>query len=157
KPAKVVKFATDITQARLAQIAAAEKSSIVENAPINIMLANHDGIITYLNPASKRTLKSIEKILPIPADRIEGSSYDIFHKNPAHQRKLLADPKNLPYSAEIDLQGETLLLNASAIYNDRGEYTGPMVAWEVITEKKAAERRDVENKEREQRAQHELR
>lgn len=157
KPVKVVKFASDVTKARLAQVSAAEKSSIVENAPINIMLANHHGIITYLNPASKRTLKSIEKILPIPADKIEGSSYDVFHKNPSHQRKLLADPKNLPYSAEIQLQGETLLLNASAIYNDRGEYTGPMVAWEVITERKAAEQRELETKEREQRAQQELR
>lgn len=157
KPVKVVKFASDITKARLAQIAAAEKSAIVENAPINIMLANVNGIITYLNPASKRTLKSIEKILPIPVDRIEGSSYDVFHKNPAHQRRLLADPKNLPYSAEIQLEGEILQLNASAIYNDRGEYTGPMVAWEVITERKAAEKREFENKERERIAQEELR
>lgn len=157
RPVKIVEFGSDVTQARLLQIAAAEKSAIVENAPINIMIADLHGRITYLNPASKRTLKSIEHVLPIPVDRVEGSSYDIFHKNPAHQRRLLADPKNLPYSAEIQLEGEILLLNASAIFNDKGEYAGPMVAWEVITERKAAERRERENQEREQRMQQELR
>jgi methyl-accepting chemotaxis protein len=157
RPVKVVKFASDVTKARLAQNAAAEKSAIVENAPINIMLADLNGTITYLNPASVRTLKSIEKILPIPVDRIQGSSYDVFHKNPSHQRRLLSDSKNLPYSAEIQLEGETLLLNASAIFNDRGEYTGPMVAWEVITDRKAAEKRELENQAREQQAQQALR
>ena len=157
KPVKVVKFATDVTKAKLTQQAAAEKSAIVENAPINIMLADLQGTITYLNPASIRTLKSIEKILPIPVDRIQGSSYDVFHKNPAHQRRLLGDPKNLPYSAEIQLEGETLQLNASAIYNEHGEYAGPMVSWEVITDRKNAAKRERDAQEREQRAQQELR
>lgn len=157
KPCKVVKFATDVTAARAAQNKAAERSAIVENAPINIMLADLNGTITYLNPASIKTLKSIEKLLPIPVDRIQGSSYDVFHKNPAHQRRLLADPRNLPYSAEIQLDKETLLLNASAIYSDKGEYQGPMVAWEVITDRKEAARREKENQEREALMQQELR
>lgn len=157
KPCKVIKFASDVTKAQQLQAAAAEKSAIVENAPINIMLADLNGIVTYMNPASFKTLKTIEKLLPIPVEKIVGSSYDLFHKVPSHQRRLLADPKNLPYTSEIKLQDEILLLNASAIVNDNGEYVGPMVSWEVITERKAAERREKENQEREQRAQADLR
>jgi len=157
KPCKVVKFAADVTKAQAMQAAAAEKSAIVENAPINIMLADLNGIITYINPASRKTLKSIEALLPIPVEKIVGSSYDVFHKAPAHQRRLLADPKNLPYAAEIQLKDEVLKLEAAPIFDEKGEFKGPMVTWAVITEQKNAAKRERENQEREQRAQQELR
>jgi len=146
-----------VTQKLKLQKAAAEKSAIVENAPINIMLADLDGKIIYMNPASERTLKSIEKILPIPVNQIIGSSYDVFHKNPAHQRRLLADPKNLPYEAQIQLAEEYLFLTVNAIYDQDGKYSGPMVAWEVITDKIKSERRERENQERERQMQEDLR
>ncbi len=157
KPYKVVKYATDITENRRLEQAAAEKSAIVENAPINLMLANLQGIITYINPNSRRTLKTIEHLLPIKVDQIVGSSYDVFHKNPAHQRRLLSDPRNLPHATEIKIADEILSLQASAIYDSEGNYAGPMVAWEVITERKAAARREQENQERDRQNQEELR
>ena len=122
--------------------AAAEKSAIVENAPINIMLANTQGEIIYMNPASERTLRQIESKLPVPVDRIVGSSYDVFHKNPAHQRKLLSNPRNLPHQAQIMLEDEILALTASAIYDREGNYAGPMIAWEVITDRVLARQRE---------------
>ncbi|MGY8770372.1 MAG: methyl-accepting chemotaxis protein [Pirellulales bacterium] len=135
---------------------AAEKTAIVKNAPINIMLANKDGIITYLNPASEKTLRTIESALPITVDKIAGSSYDVFHENPAHQRRLLADPSNLPHSTEIVIAGEHLALNASALYDANGDFSGPMVAWELITEKKMAEQREADRIENDRQEQAEL-
>jgi methyl-accepting chemotaxis protein len=146
-----------ITEKLRLQEEAAQKTAIVENVPINIMLANNDGKIIYMNPASQRTLRTIEKSLPIRVDEIVGSSYDLFHKNPAHQRRLLGNPKNLPHSAQIQLGEETLALTASAIYDAQGNYAGPMIAWEVITDRVEAARREKENQQREQRAQEELR
>ena len=67
----------------------------------HIVLADLDGIITYMNPASDRTLRTIEKALPVPVDQIVGGSYDVFHANPAHQRKILGDPRNLPHSLPV--------------------------------------------------------
>lgn len=158
---KVVKFASDITevvQRRMqSEKSAAEKTAIVENAPINIMLANRDGVIVYMNPASRNTLKTIENQLPVKVDAIVGSSYDVFHKNPSHQRKLLGDARNLPYSAEIQVGKDVLSLNASAIFDAGGEFAGPMISWAVITEKKESEKRERENQERERKAQEELR
>lgn len=154
---KVVKYASDITQAVKARGEATQKSAIVENAPINIMLANTDGTIIYMNPASRKTLKTIEHQLPVKVDTIVGASYDIFHKMPAHQRRLLADPKNLPHLAEIKVGTDTLSLLAAPIYDAKGNYAGPMVTWEVITEKKNAEIRDRDNQERERALQQELR
>jgi methyl-accepting chemotaxis protein len=159
-PVKIIKFAADVTETAVRRLrneaVAAEKAAIVENAPINIMLANSDGVIVYMNPASRTTLKTIESQLPIKVDTIVGSSYDVFHKNPSHQRKLLNDPRNLPYTAEIQVGKDTLSLTASAIFDVAGAYTGPMIAWDVITEKKEAEKRNRENQERERREQEEL-
>ena len=154
---KVVAYAIDMTDEARAREDAAQKNAIVENAPINIMLANTDGVIVYMNPASRTTLKTIEHLLPVKVDQIVGNTYDVFHKNPAHQRRLLADPRNLPHTAEIPLGEETLRLSASAIYDADGQYYGPMVAWEVITEQKRAAQREAEAKRREQEQQEDLR
>ncbi len=136
---------------------AAEKTALVENAPVNILLVNTDGIITYMNPASEKTLKTIESALPVPIDQIVGGSYDVFHKNPAHQRKLLANPKNLPHEAETEFAGEFLYLIAAPIFDAKGDYSGPMIVWELVTEKKKAEQRELDNQDRDRQAQEDLR
>jgi len=110
-------------------------SSMMDNVPINMMYADRDLVLRYMNPASEKTLKTLEQYLPCKVEQIVGQSVDIFHKNPAHQRGILSDPKNLPHTAHIQLGPETLELNVSAIFDESNEYLGPMVTWEVITEK----------------------
>lgn len=111
----------------------ARVQSMMECMPINAMMCDLDFNIIYVNPKSKATLRTIEKLLPIPADKVLGSSIDVFHKNPSMQRKLLSDPKNLPHRAKIKLGTETLDLLASPIYDKDNKYIGPMVTWAVIT------------------------
>jgi methyl-accepting chemotaxis protein len=132
------------TETEMARIA-----SMMENTPINIMCTDLDLKIQYMNPASKNTLRTLEKYLPIRADQMIGQSIDIFHKNPLHQRQMLANPKNLPHRAQIQVGPETLDLLVSAIYDKNQNYLGPMVTWEVITEKLATENRARELAERE--------
>jgi len=83
-------------------------NSMMENSPINVMYADRDLNIQYLNPASKKTLKKLEHLLPISVDQMMGQNIDIFHKNPSHQRNLLSDPTNLPRQANIKLGDETI-------------------------------------------------
>lgn len=112
---------------------------IAENAPVNIMMANTDLEIIYINPKSKETLTEIESDLPVRVSEILGKSVDIFHANPAHQRKILSNPKNLPHQAEIKVGQNILELLVSPTYDNEGKYIGPMVTWEVITERKKTE------------------
>lgn len=123
----------EVTEARNQAEKAARLNSMVENAPNNIMFADREGNIQYVNPASLKTFRNLEKYLPCRADDVVGSSFDIFHKNPSHQRNIISDPKNLPYRAKIKLGPETLDLLVSAIYDSEGEYIGPMATWEVIS------------------------
>lgn len=157
KLVKVVKYASDITNAANARSEASRIRSMVENAPINLMFAGRDLKIQYINPASSKTLKSIEHLLPIKVDSILGQSIDIFHKNPAHQRNLLNDPKNLPHRAVIQLAQEKLDLLVSPIYDENKQYLGPMVTWEVVTQKLKMEQDIKEASERERVQSEELR
>ncbi|MBI5428797.1 MAG: methyl-accepting chemotaxis protein [Nitrospinae bacterium] len=131
--------------------------SMMENAPINIMYCDMDLKLQYLNPASMETLKRLERHLPVKVERIVGQSIDIFHKNPERQRKLLGDPRHLPHRAQIQLGQETLALLVSAVLDGGGNYIGPMVSWEVITEKLALESKARELAEREKDQAEELR
>ncbi len=102
--------------------------------PVSVMTCDLDDFtITYANKSSMTALKSIEDVLPIKADEIVGQSVDIFHKNPSHQRALLADPSNLPHQTRITIGGEWLDLYVTALYDAKGTYVGPMLTWSIIT------------------------
>lgn len=153
KVVSVVKYATDITKAAIEKresIAREQKAnqetakvkSLVDNSPNPTMLCDLDLNITYVNPATLQTLQKLERYLPIKASQLVGSNIDIFHRNPAHQRNLLADPRNLPHKARIKLGDEHLQLNVFAINDANGKYMGPALSWEVITERVAMEDRE---------------
>ena len=139
----------DVTEKAKIEMEMARVMSMMENAPINVMFADRDFRIQYMNPASTKTLKGIEHLLPIKVSDMLGHSIDVFHKNPLHQRKLLSDPKNLPHRATIQLGSEFLDLLVSPIYDNNKNYLGAMVTWEVITARLAQERQIQEAAERE--------
>ncbi|NIA71221.1 PAS domain-containing protein [Pelagibius litoralis] len=114
---------------------------MVDNMPVCVLLCDLKNFtITYANSASIEALKGIQHALPIAAEDIVGQSIDVFHKNPAHQRKLLADPKNLPYTTKITIAGEWLDLLVTPLYDTKGNYMGPMLTWSVITAQVKKER-----------------
>jgi methyl-accepting chemotaxis protein len=144
KPFKVVKYAIDITAQKKFEDEAAEKIPVVENAPINLMTANTDGTFTYLNPAAIKTLKALEKTLAVPASQFVGSSYEVFHKSTAD----LSNPTNLPHVEQFNLGDESVSLTVSAMHDRKGDFMGPMFAWEIVTEQVKARQREEELMER---------
>ncbi|WP_242530515.1 methyl-accepting chemotaxis protein [Nocardioides aromaticivorans] len=122
----------------------ARVTSMMENSPTNMMFADRDFVIRYMNPASLNTLRGLEGALPVTADQVVGSSLDIFHKNPAYQRGILETAEHLPRRADIKVGDETLDLLVSAITDAKGEYIGAMATWEVITDRLRAERERAE-------------
>ncbi|MBE7196447.1 MAG: PAS domain-containing protein [Parafilimonas terrae] len=132
KPVKVVKFAADITQKKNE---VSRLLTMIDDMPVAVMTADpeNDFKINYLNSTSKRTLGSIEQYLPIKASEMLGRSFDIFHKNPRHQRSMLADESRLPHRTKIKVGPETLDLQVSAIKDPEGNYIGPMLTWSVVS------------------------
>ena len=126
------KVKADAEQARLTQM--------VENMPVNVMMAEPKNFtITYANKTSVETLKDLEHLLPGKADELVGQCVDIFHTNPAHQRNILADPKNLPHQANIKLGDEVLDLLVSPVFDVHGGYMAAMLTWSIVTEKVKAD------------------
>ncbi len=137
RPFKVVKYAVDVTAEtikKMEQEATVDRiQSMMDNMPINVLMADLDFKVIYMNPRSRETLNTIEKDLPTAVDKIIGQSIDIFHRNPSIQRKILGDDRNLPHRAKIVLGKNTLDLLVSATYDSNKKYIGPMVTWELIT------------------------
>ncbi|MDH5723483.1 MAG: methyl-accepting chemotaxis protein [Alphaproteobacteria bacterium] len=111
------------------------QGQLIEEMHAAVMTANmkDDFKVDYMNKASKKLLETIEKHLPFRANEILGKSIDVFHKNPEHQRRLLSNPKNLPYQTRINVADRIIQLNVGAIYDKEGKYDGPMLVWSDVT------------------------
>ena len=112
-------------------------SVLADNIPVNILaLDPKTGIITHANRTSIETLKRIREHLPrdLDPEKIIGSSFDVFHARPEHQRAIVADPKNLPWRAKIKLGPERMDLNITPVYDPEGRYVAAALTWSVITE-----------------------
>jgi methyl-accepting chemotaxis protein len=117
----------DSEKTNKAMIEAAKNVNMVEKSPINTLMANPQGIFTYMNENSLATLKKLEQYLPEKAENFLGKRIDILHKNPTLQ--------NLPLKTLIDIGPEKVSLVISAIMDKEANYLGPMVNWEIVTDK----------------------
>jgi methyl-accepting chemotaxis protein len=110
-----------------------------------MMLVDRDLNITFVNTSTRRLLgrrsAELRAIYPgFDAEKMIGANIDMFHKNPAHQRRMLADPKNLPHQADIKVGPLTFRLKVDAIRDPQGEYIGNILEWDDVTEQVDAEK-----------------
>lgn len=139
----VVQWA-DVTEKRAKEEQAARLQRAVDGAQTAIMMVDRDLVINYANESTKTLLKKYEPDLralypSFAADRIVGTCIDIFHKNPAHQRRLLDDPRNLPFETDIKVGPLTFHIRAAAIYDIGGKYVGNTLEWSDVTALRARE------------------
>ena len=132
KAYKVVKFATDVTQQRReAEMNAAFKGAL-DNLLSNVMVADHDLNIIYLNNTVQAMLQDaqgdIRADLPqFDAARVLGSSIDSFQKSPG-QRGLLPE-LDQSFTSELELGGRTFRIVANPMRNAQGKRIGTVVEW----------------------------
>ncbi|WP_185961179.1 methyl-accepting chemotaxis protein [Telmatospirillum sp. J64-1] len=112
----------------------------LESLPEAVMLCDLTTFrIEYVNRKSRELLASLRSLLPVDPDDIVGTSIDVFHKHPLHQRRLLADPANLPHRARIQFGDEVLDLHVAALDSpDGGQWAS--LTWNVVTAVVRAER-----------------
>ncbi len=105
---------------------------------VNVMIANGDNEIVYINQSLLAMLTNAEadlrKVLPqFTAASVVGSNMDIFHKNPAHQKGLVENLRST-YRTEIEVAGRTFTLVATPIIDEEGERIGTVVEWRDRTD-----------------------
>ena len=146
---RVIKFAINITD----QIEQREESvklrRIVEDSDAAFMMVNRDFKVTYVNQATTELLNqhanTLRTVWPsFDPNNMVGICIDQFHKDPSHQRKLLSDPKNLPYNTDITIGPLTISLNVTGVYDSKGQYVGNTLEWQDVTAEREQAIRDAD-------------
>jgi methyl-accepting chemotaxis protein len=128
------------------------KGQIVDKISSAIMMVDRDFMVTYVNEPTRELLKANEAafraIWPsFDPEKIIGTCIDTFHKNPSHQRQLLADPKRLPLKTEITIGNMKVALLVSGAFDAKGNHVGNILEWrDVTTERLNAGMLDAINK-----------
>jgi len=119
----------------------------LDKCTTNVMIADVDLNIIYMNETvtamMQRNEAELRKTLPqFDARTLIGRNIDVFHKNPSHQRQLLAALKST-YQTQIQVGSLYFSLMANPILDAQGNRLGSVVEWadrtaEVGVEKEVA-------------------
>jgi len=125
--------------------------SAMDSSSSAIMMVNRNFIVTYVNVASVNLFNSNKaeflKVFPtFDPSKIVGTCIDVFHKNPQHQRQMLATPARLPFATEIKVGSLVISLYVTATYDAKGDYIGNVLEWRDITAVKARELDDFDSR-----------
>jgi methyl-accepting chemotaxis protein len=102
---RIVAYAQDVTASAERAAGQAARAAALDVLGTKTMLADNELNITYVNAAAMAMMQEAEadlrRELPrFSAAALIGSNIDIFHRNPAHQRQLLAS-LDRPYGTNI--------------------------------------------------------
>lgn len=116
----------------------------LDNADAAVMIADNDRNIIYVNPAAVRVLQDaqedIRKRYPqFDVTRLVGQSIDVFHKQPAHQRDLLANLRGT-HDTQMQIGGRTFRLAVNPVFGEDRQRLGSVVQWHDRTAEISAER-----------------
>jgi len=94
----------------------------VDSVTTNVMLADQDYNIIYMNPAVQAMMKDAEEdireLIPhFNASTLIGSNIDIFHKDPSHQRKIL-DGLQDTIQADLSVGSRSFLIIANPVFDE---------------------------------------
>lgn len=113
-------------------------SEVMAALRANVMVADKDLNITYINPSLLEMLKQAEAEVQreLPAFKVAslvGSNIDIFHKNPQHQRHMLSSLRK-PHVAMIKVGAWMFDLVVTPLLGNNGP-TGFVVEWSDAKER----------------------
>ncbi len=127
---------------RIAAVNAQVKQAL-DSCSTNVMIADANNVIVYTNKSVDemmlRNESRLRQALPhFDARQIKGKSFDVFHKNPAHQQRLLAALQG-EYKTQVKVAGLTFSLTANPIFGADGQRLGSVVEWKDRTAEVEAE------------------
>ncbi|MCV2357327.1 PAS domain-containing protein, partial [Paucibacter sp. B2R-40] len=112
----------------------------------NVMIADVDLNIIYMNRSVTQMMQGneaeLKKSLPnFNARQLIGANIDGFHKNPGHQRGMLAQLQS-EYKTQIKVSSLDFGLIANPIIDSTGQRLGTVVEWRDVTQELAARARE---------------
>lgn len=125
---------------------AAESKKIADALDVcdtSVMLADNEFNIVYLNKAVVKMFEHREQEIQSELPRFKvptlmGMNVDVFHKNPSHQRNMIAKMNDV-YRTDIKISSLTFKLTATPLFDVDGNRAGTIIEWDDITERLAKE------------------
>lgn len=138
-----VKLGFEVNNARETARVSQRIKVALDNVSSNVMVADNNGDIIYLNGAVMEMMRKaeddIKKQLPdFDVDKLEGANIDVFHKEPAHQRRILEGMKTT-HKGRIKIGRRSFDLTANPVVDESGARLGTVVEWLDITDQLIAE------------------
>lgn len=138
-----IRLGADFDDVKAALNNATRIESALNAASSNIMVADKNRNIIFMNEAVTDMLKKAEPVLQkalpnFDANNLLNQSIDVFHQNPHHQQQLL-ETLTTTYNARIQVAEASIDLIVDPIFNDQKERIGTVVEWKNITEQLAIE------------------
>ncbi len=139
------KLVADVAQANENANEFARIKVALDNVSTNVMIADNDRKIIYVNQSAVKTLKQSQSALSeqfsgIDLDKLVGTHIDQFHRNPSHQKQLLA-ALSCSHETQITMVGKIFRLTANPVITHHQHRLGSVVEWEDVTEKIALQQK----------------
>jgi methyl-accepting chemotaxis protein len=150
-----IKLGFEVTDAQARAAAATRIKTALDCVSTNVMVADRDYNIIYLNDAVRRMFADAEadlvELIPgFDANNLEHQNIDQFHRDPGHQRRLLEGLRDTHVS-EVKVGARTFRIVANPVVDAAGERLGVAVEWADLTQELRAreeeqKRLDVERR-----------
>jgi len=146
-----VKIGFEVLNNRRMAMEGLRTTTALDAASTNVMMADENYNIIYMNDAVEAMFKDAEsdlkEALPqFDAANILGQNIDIFHVNPSHQRGLL-DGLSDTYTAEFNVGKRILEVIANPVADENGKRVATVVEWRDLTAVRAAEEAEARARE----------
>lgn len=138
-----VKLGDDLAHAKQVNADSLRVIRGLETVQSSVLITNSSFEIIFINQAAKKLFANAEadirKQLPnFRADKLLGTSIDIFHKDPTYQRNLLSNLRD-SVTAHLELAGRNMQVIAQPVIAENGEHIGFIAEWQDRTLEKQTE------------------
>jgi len=109
----------------------------LDNVSTNVMMADNDLNVIYMNKSIQNMFQESEvdiqkQLVGFSLKNLMGSNIDNYHKNPEHQRKLLASFTKT-HESDITIGRRYFHLIANPVIDEKGNRLGSVVEWSDTT------------------------
>ncbi len=132
-------FRVTLRGARAAEHDNVIKSAALDGSSAPLMMVDREMKISFVNKALMEVLRDLKDEFrsvysDFDSDAIVGQTMDVFHRDQQMVSRLIDDPANLPYTADIRVGEHNFALHIGAILDNAGTYIGNVVEWQDVTE-----------------------
>jgi len=143
KPFKVVAYLSDVTKARQEAVLNSAFRGALDRLDANVMVADNDMKVIFLNPAAQRMLKHAQEKFRIDlpgfdASNVMGSSLESMTREPSVLRGMIERLTDIQTRQEV-IGGRTMKQIMSPMKDETGRRLGTVLEWFDRTQEVATE------------------